>query len=64
MTRAEAAVIRQANASEDSPQRMIARATLQVLGVKCDHRENNQSAIGRAGFCHICGECVDDKFPS
>lgn len=61
MTRAEAAVIRQANNAEDSPQRMIARATLEVLKVKCDHRENNQSAVGRAGFCNICGVCVEDQ---
>lgn len=59
MTRAEAAVLRQANSQDDSPQRMIARATLQVLQVKCDHRENNSPAIGRAGFCNICGICVD-----
>ena len=60
MTHAEAAVLRQASATEDSPQRMIARATLQVLKVKCDHHETNKSMIGRAGFCSLCGEYVDD----
>jgi hypothetical protein len=60
MSQAEIAVIRQANELQDSPQRMIARATLKVLDVKCDHKSNNTSAVGRAGFCNICGEVVDE----
>lgn len=56
MTANEIAVIQQA--MEDTPQGLIARATLKVLGIECDHVNPDKTlAFGLENsrvYCKIC----------
>lgn len=60
MTWAEIAVFKQArflgDNNEESAKTLIAKATLKVLKIECDHKTPNGTAINHSGECEICGE--------